>query len=108
MEFALVVPLLIGLVASVCQLGMWGLAVVRAHDVAGEAARSGARSPRAVVAAREVLRRQLSGPQIGDAHVGPVAGRTAVIAEISVPLELVGWRSPVQAHVSEAALLEPR
>ena len=112
LEFAMVVPLLMGLVLAVCQVGVWLLTTSEAQRVADRAAAISGRaavSPGSSVhVAQDVLAAELAEPATAQVRPSNLGGAPAVVIDISVPLRLGSWVTPLRATVTAAAILEPR
>lgn len=86
-EFALVVPLLLGVVLAVLRIGAWFLDMAAATAAAHDAARAVARTGGTVAVARRFLPPG-AGATVSTERVG---GATAVRVEIPVPVHGFGW-----------------
>lgn len=118
MDFALVAPMVIGLCLAVVQIGMWVVAMTTAHRVAFTAAREAAATSgddaRRVQVALDIIRRESPVGMLASARidreavdVGGFGGGDMVIVELTVPLRLWDWQSPVRGSVSALVPVEP-
>ena len=103
-DFVLLAPLVLILVCTIVQAGIWVVVMAEAHRVADTAARPGAVATKPERVA--TTRARSASPQ--DSSVSVAREESDLVVRISVPMKVMLWRTTITGTATGRMGLEPR